>query len=280
MAQKAEVPAKRSDTFALTTGMEEKFVLPPELRDAVEDSDYDGYEEEGQALPIVSIRQRELKNEKGTIVRPSGGFKIYDPVQNGNSDRIPDMTGKTGLSLSFLADVNSRVLFEKLTDTKPSCMSTDGLSGIGKPGGVCETCEHSQLIDGRRGKCAAQKNVLCRDLVNGAIYVLRLGPSGLTPYRHFKHLLKRMKVAPATIMVKVTTEFKSEPEAHYIPVFESQGPIEVAVFLEIKKIREELRPSFNKTIDIQEEEETVNTVETEFETVDPKDVPTGEEPPF
>ena len=251
MGTDKNLPTKRKDTFAVAK-VDEKFNLPAELQAELTDDDFDGYEEEGQCLPIVSIRQKDLKDEKGKVLYPSGGFKMFDPVID---EPVPDVAGDMGIVVTLLADQNSRVYFADVNDDKPSCVSSDGTNGVGTPGILCATCSFGQIVDGRRGKCSAQKNVLVRDAANGAIYVLRLGPSGLTPYRNVKNLLKRMKLAPATMSIKLLSVFKAEPQPHYIPEFNVIGPVELETFREIKGLREQLRPSFKKTIDVQVDED-------------------------
>jgi len=272
MAMDKNLPTEQG-TFAVAE-VDKRFQLPAELREAVTDEDFEGYEDEGQCLPIVSIRQRDLKDDKGKLRYASGGFKIYDPVTDGNQPA--DVPGDVGLVVTLLADQNSRVYFADVNDDKPKCISADGLNGVGAPGGVCADCQFAQIVDGRRGKCSAQKNVLVRDYKGGGVYVFRLGPSGLTPYRHLKNMFGRMKTAPATMKVKILSFFKDKPQPHYVPEFHVLEPVEVAVFKEIKALREQLRPSFKKTIDLQDkddETERKEVIDAEFD-----DIPTPPEP--
>lgn len=193
--------------------------LPPELAEAVDESDSEGYQDDGGTYPIVKIRQKDLKDDKGKVIAPAGGFEIYD---SSLSKQPPDVSGTDGLIVTIVADHNSRVYFETLTDKKPSCQSYDGVTGVGNPGGNCLHCPHGQIVDGKRGKCASQKNLVVYDHNGQAFYVLRFGPSGLKPLRNFKNLLGRStpRIPLLAAVVRVVTVYNPEPAPHYIPGFE------------------------------------------------------------
>lgn len=74
-------------------------------------------------------------------------------------------------------------------DTKPLCSSLDGKTGIGDPGGACETCpmnQYGSATDGGRGK--ACKNMRQLYLLRSGEYMpllISLPPTSLKPFKEF-----------------------------------------------------------------------------------------------
>jgi len=242
--------------------------LDPELQAAINDEDYEGYEDDGQAYPIVEIRQKDAKDDKGKTAAPAGGFKMYDPVLNGNSDQIPDVDGEKGLFLSILGDQSSRVYFPTVGET-PSCRSLDGIRGEGTPGGDCAACPLSKMENGNRAKCKAQKNLFAYDHVGNRAYVLRLGPSGLTPWKNFKALMKRLNVPVGAAVIKVTSLYVNEPAPHYVPVFASAATIPADKFIELRSLRKSA--GFVKAVEVVTDEtpEAHEVQDTDYEELPP-----------
>ena len=113
MKQKNNLPAVKLESFDLTAGNESGIVLDPALQEAVDKSDYEGYDANRESLPIVSIRQKPLVDEKsGTTLFEPGGFRVYDAVTAGTGGVIPDVKE---LDLTVISDRPARVYFPKGT---------------------------------------------------------------------------------------------------------------------------------------------------------------------
>ena len=229
---------------ALATGYQ-TFIMPtedlvevsPELADLiVGDENKTYYEQCRDSFPFISIRQKDLKDHKGGIIFPAGGFKY----QNVDFD-VPDADGSKGVVVSILADQDSRVLFQNLTDERPTCKSVNGIIGTGNPGGQCLGCPLSAFSpEGKSPKCKQQINLFCFDHTikdSNPVYILTINPSGLKHYGKFKSYLQRLTMSfnnkkitlPISFhRVLITSEFVKEPAEHYIPVFKMIDTLEVA----------------------------------------------------
>lgn len=246
------LPTIKEQTFELSIPLGDNLILSEEIAKELTDDDFSGFEEEGQALPIVGIRQKPLQNKKGQVTTQPGGFKMYDPVTHDQDFEILD---QEQLTVTFLLDQSSRVYFKQGVD-KPLCRSADAKVGIGEPGGNCDLCELGQLQNGSRSECTSQKNVLVRDTLSGTCYVVRFGPSGLKPYRNIKNLIDRQKqnghkIPLSAFIVRIESEFKSDPQPHYIPKFTIVNMVsDLGLFNEIRQIRKDATGRFNTTIDV------------------------------
>ena len=101
-----------------------------------------------------------------------------------------------------------------------------------------------QITNGQRGKCTAQKNILVFGHESRAAYALRLGPSGLSPWKRAKGLLKAVRGAAhlpmSTHLLKVTTKYEESPAPHFVPVFEVVGQVPFDFWIEtIKPIKKD-----------------------------------------
>jgi hypothetical protein len=215
--------------------------IDPEVAALISDEDFAAYEQTDQALPIVEIRQKEVKNEKGRVVTDAGGFKMYDPVSGDNQP--VDIPADKGLYVTIMADQGSRVLFD--SDNNVSCRSMDNKVGVGNPGGACHQCVWNRFsFDNRasgrdeRKWCKQQDNLLVMDHQSGFPYVFRLAPSGLSIYKRFKQACLRDRVLPMAVVTHIEVEYKTDPKPHYVPKFTIVGKVPVDVYMEIKSVRD------------------------------------------
>ena len=249
------------NTFAVLETANSLPKIDPELQKEMSKEDSEGFETATGFIPIVSIRQKDLFNDKGKTVFPAGGFKMYDSVSAEMNQQIADVDDG-GLTLTFLLDRTGRVFFESLKDNKPRCRSNDGITGNGQPGGDCAKCPLSQFQDnGTRPKCQQLINILVFDHALKSCYLLRFGPSALKPYGSFKEMIRRSGYPVHATVVKVTTSFVAEPAAHYVPVFEivnNLGGEYIDIFKEMKQFRGNLKGVFGRTAEVVEEEEPPN----------------------
>ena len=249
--------SKLAETFALTTPNDPTFKISKELAAEITDDDFDGYSEESQTLPIVEIRQKELRGDDKKVIYPMGGIGIYDPV-GGDGPPPKDLNE---ITVSILADQPARVFFAKIgAGEKPACQSGDAIVGVGDPGGVCDTCYLNRFAKRKEGDqplpekyCKEQRMVLSRD-VSGLCYILRFGPSALKPYGSLKAIIKRQNISTAAAIVRMTTEFRDDKGQYYVPIFTVIGTVSdlensKEVWAEIKELRKEAKRYFVKSFD-------------------------------
>lgn len=251
------------ETFALQTPSTLKCDLNPALADAIEPGDFEGYAPTRAALPIASVRQKELVDPATgeVLVRP-GKFKLYDPVTNEAGEFPPDVAA---LTFTCLTDMPSQVYFPEGVFDKPACRAIDGVTGIGTPGGKCATCPLAQFKpDGKRPDCSAQMNLLIYDHALGSCYILRWGRSALKPWDLFKEGLKRTKQPLATFILKASLKYEAEPQPHYVPILENLGQIPLVQFVEFKQTRAEYTDVVERTaeVHIPDDEHPANSMPT------------------
>lgn len=248
--------------------------MNPDLLKHVEKADFKGYTAARETLPIVSIRGKELKNEKGKIVCEAGNFKIYDSVTADDGDmQIPDISGP--LMYSILADQPNRVYWPEGDFGKPHCKSLDGFVGVGAGSGDCATCPLGQFkAKGERPDCTSQISVLVYDHALQGCVVFRVGRGGLKSYTNFMAMLERTgrvdkhTAYPAySFLVEVTSFYESEAEVPYFrPAFKVLGQIDTDLFMRLKNMRQEMNETLYRTVE----------VDTPDEEHPAHDIPTGD----
>jgi len=186
---------------------------------SITEEDFEGYDHSGRLfIPYFSIRQKDLKDEAGKkTVQGAGGFKIVDPVEDGEKDDVEKLIG------TIIAWKRGRVYFESLESKQPTCKSLDGLRG--SKFGDCSTCEYNQWHSEKSRPegspaCAEVRNICFVDEKLGP-GILTLGRSGLKPFDIYDELLKRQKPrAPHHfLLVQINTEYQTEPAPHFTPKF-------------------------------------------------------------
>ena len=263
-----------NNTFAI---LESKNSLPTidlELQKELTEADKSGFETESGLIPIVSIRQKDLKNKEGKVLFPAGGFKMFDSVSDSIGQMIADVDGTVGLTLTFLLDQTSRVYFGKDTVDKPRCKSNNGKIGVGNPGGHCIECPFAQWINGDPPICKQNMIALVYDYAMKNCYTFRFHPSGLKLYGCFKESIRRDKHPIHSIVVKLTTKYQKTKWEFYVPQFDiinDLGGKNIDLFRTMKKFREELEPVFHKTVEVAVEEEKPEPTETTYQ--EDNDVP-------
>lgn len=111
----------------------------------------------------------------------------------------------------------------------PDCSSSDGISGEGLPGGLCEHCPHNQFGSGEGGRGKACKNMfrLYLLLENGIFpIVLTLPPTSLGAWKTYRTslIMKGQKVC--NVLTKITLARKeSNGNAYAAAVFKNAGEL-------------------------------------------------------
>lgn len=248
--------------------------IDPALLAEVETTDFTGYEPSRTSLPIVSIRQKPLVDERGKTIIEPGGFRIYDPVTVQSGLVIPD---QPSLDLTFMTEHSTRTFWEKGNLGNPNCRAGDGKFGIGSPGGDCAKCPMAQWTNGDRPPCTFNANVLAWDHSAHVCYVKRFGRSGLRAWGNFKELVKRFADGQMPIhamVVHLTTHFETEPAPHYIPVIEVAGQVGLDLFRKLKQFRQEYLEILKRTSSV----DTVDEDHPMHDTTATSDLPDGVTP--
>ena len=161
----------------LTTQNDTSFLLPAMLEG---DFSNDEIAEDVEGMESMSFQRVKI---------PSGGQLQYEiPTEDpDNPDYARTLEGV------ILYNHSAYTLWpegsEYDEDTKPICSSIDGKTGIGEPGGACETCPmnmYGSATDGGRGK--ACKNMRQLYLLRSGEYMpllISLPPTSLKPFKEF-----------------------------------------------------------------------------------------------
>lgn len=187
-------------------------------------------------IMYMNVRQKELKGEKGRVIRQAGAFMI------GKKDDLtyPD---REELLVTILGYRPGRVYFKDLNSTKPDCKSDDLVHGSRpqetvngkKVFGECSDCWLSQWgsgVDGKRQACGENRRLFIVDWDNQRPYVLTVGRSSLRTFAAYENLVtdqaKKLFKADAegrypsvhhllAVMAKLT--YKEKPAGHYVVEF-------------------------------------------------------------
>ncbi len=266
MSKKNEVALwTNPQSFAIVAAAD--VAMNPELAELMDESDQNGFEPPTTGLPRVQIRQKELRDKESgkKVVAGAGGFRIYDPVSQSAGVQTPDVDGEVGLILTPVLDGTSRVYWPSLNDPKPSCKSLDGKFGQGNPGGECATCPMNQWVDGERPACNQQQNVLVYDWAMRTCYVFQLGRSALRPWSLFKAAVDRTGQPLHSFKIRVTSSYKSEPQPHFVPVFELGDQIDLESFKRIREVRQSWRGAYNEAVEADESPDNGNVHDTTYD---------------
>jgi len=247
------LPAVKTDSFALTGVGDTTLNLPAEFAGEVDKTDFEGYETSRDILPIVSIRQKEVKDEKtGKVLIPAGNFRIHDSISKTNGVAIPDVDGESGLLVTVLARQTSRTFWAEGNFDQPNCKSIDGITGVGEPGGRCDVCNLAQWRGKSRPECGQSYNLLVYDHALQSCYVFRVGRSGLLIWDGLQSALTKRKspVPIHSIKVRVTTQFNRLPAPFYTPVFHVEEGPDVDLFRSMKSLRVEHSTKLVRTVEV------------------------------
>lgn len=201
--------------------------LPEDVAASIDLSDQEGYMDHSGQISYIQIRQKELKDEQGNILRQAGSFCL---AGEGKKGKLPDYDK---LYVTIMREQHSRQMWEQGKDDEPICKSLDMKKGIGNPGIYCVECEHSRW-DNEKGeppKCKTSINLLClsHDPENEGLFVVTFSPSGIKPWNNFfKHMgnhkvLVNEAMTPVPLhfwRIEITTDYVSRGgNQYYVPVF-------------------------------------------------------------
>lgn len=197
------------------------------------DDDWNNPHHEQPKILFAGVRQKDIKDARGAIVRSAGAFCF------GNKD---DLTyeDRSELLLTILEFSEGRVYFKDLNETQPTCKSMDMKTGSAERTrvdgrdvyGDCATCYFNQWGSanvGRGKRCRENRRLFCMDWSGGGPIILTIGVSSLESWKaHDKYVANEARVALGEnadgsapfmhhlLRVKASLEYKPEPSGHYI----------------------------------------------------------------
>jgi len=238
--------SSKADELALEKRAE---TLPAKIQ--VEDEDFEPPTHvEAPIVPFIQIRQKPLVGESGETLRNPGGFRVSDQGD-------PDLEDTNILYLAILDNRVSRVYFESLNDTQPTCKSSDGLKGSrpreGDRFGQCATCTLSFFGDGRPA-CREGRNVIAFDLLRERFVVYTFSPSGLKPWRGYQDVLRHyarekglaredgsVPYVGHLLRTRVSVRHEKKPAPHFVPEFSVDGELSADVQAAMREARRQAK---------------------------------------
>lgn len=135
---------------------------------------------------------------------------------------------------------------EPVEGQQPDCVSSDGVTGVGRPGGECASCPLNAFGSGEGGKGKACKNTERLYMVmEGSVlpYRINVSPASLKAYRGYKtsQVMKGRKICDIVteISLKKVTNSAGQPYAEC--VFRCVGLLDPETKELARKKREEVK---------------------------------------
>ena len=174
-----------------------------------------------------------LDNEFERIKIPAGGGVMFESP-SGNPDE-PDMIKE--FSAVILYHHPMYVFYSSKfngSNNPPDCLSIDGITGVGVPGGKCINCPKNKFGSGENGSKACKNKHQMYLLREGAIFpvILSLPTSSNKEFsRYIKRLLSKGKKSDS-----VVTKFSLKKAVNKTGISYSQVQFSVARELDTKEI--------------------------------------------
>lgn len=208
--------------------------------------DYADTQKEEAKILFAGVRQKDIKDARGQIVRPAGAFSF------GNKD---DLTydDRPELMLTILGFAPGRTFFKDLNETKPTCQSNDMKNGSapretigGRPVfGDCATCHYNEwgsALVGRGKRCRENRRLFCMDWSRGGPIILTIGVSSLRAWAAYDDAVRsdarqafgedengNIPFVHHLLQVKATLEYKAEPSGHYVVQWRDRQALPLAI---------------------------------------------------
>lgn len=155
--------------------------------------------------------------------------EVHAPGSGGRQFSVHTIVGETTMDAIegvVLGWFTARALYMAIYDARredvhPDCISDDGMIGTGEPGGQCAFCSYSQWQEGERRSppaCKTYLKVLIAPSAGGFPLLLRLPPTGLSPFRQYRNLLAASGLSLRRVITRFALEVrKGEPSARIVP---------------------------------------------------------------
>ena len=174
-----------------------------------------------------------LDNEFERIKIPAGGGTMFEfPSSNPDeADMVKDFSAVILYHHPMYVFYSSKF---NGSNNPPDCLSVDGITGVGIPGGKCINCPKNKFGSGENGSKACKNKHQMYLLREGEIFpvVLSLPTSSNKEFsRYIKHLLSRGKKSDS-----VVTKFSLKKAINKTGISYSQVQFSVARELDTKEI--------------------------------------------
>lgn len=225
----------------------------------VADEDTQGYAETQEPLVYCALRQKDLKDEKGKVLRPAGGYR-FGSAKEPSSEDLPDLLG------ILMASAEIRTRFNDPSDTKPVCGSRDmiqaddfGYKERGYPR-LCQECvfnRHGSKFNGNTTThCRENLQYFFYELHRREVICFQMTPGGRKGWRDFSAKIRREfrmaftrkhpgKEAPKeapwiTMILKLGSKWVDEKGGYYVPEFEVVGKLSPDQLLPMREQRKDM----------------------------------------
>jgi hypothetical protein len=173
--------------------------------------------------------------------------RLKVPAGGGTTWELPDGSAVKAVEVCILARRINRVYYARPytgEETQPDCISRDGVTGEGTPGGECASCPLGQFHGSTPPECRLV--TLLYGVLRGSMVpvVLQLPPSSATEAR--RYLVQEMlltRTAPSSVWTVATLERRQSAQGiTYSAVALRRGdPVTEAEAADIAAIRDVLR---------------------------------------
>jgi hypothetical protein len=156
--------------------------------------------------------------------------------------------------------VQPRVFWESAftgENNPPDCYSPDGIKGLGKPGGDCETCSFAQWGSGANNGQACRQNRQLFVLLPDAMLpiVVRLSPTSIAPCKKFFVQLASRSIPYSGVVTKFALEKdKSATNITYSrATFSIERKLEPEEYKRAQAFRAAIQPQLERAIILERE---------------------------
>lgn len=234
-------------------------------------ADYAGYAGEPDVHDAEPLRAPILRwSHAGTSTGTKEGGKFYNSLEGTDVayDEVPCV---------FLDGKNSRAFYREAYDPKkpksgadamPDCKSSDGITGVGDPGGTCADCPYSKWsASGNPPSCALSYDRLIFDFHTHQAGVISFARSKIKAIQGFQAAIKARNGGQIPQWGYKAVLRSERKDAYWIPKIEIVGlmPRDEAVFF--KNLKTETNLAFMRStgesvpVVVSSSDETVGAVE-------------------
>lgn len=244
--------------------------------DLITDDDRNDIQREEPRILFAQVRQKDIKDQRGQMVRSAGAFCFGNKTDFTYEDR-PE------LLLTIMGFTPGRVYFKDLNETQPTCKSDDMIHGTSERTridgrdvfGECTTCAYNKwgsALQGRGKRCKENRRLFCMDWSRNGPIVLTIGASSLRAWGAYDEAVRaearRAFGSDAFIhhllQVRATLDYVSEPSGHYVVQWRDQSALPMALQKKIAADRQEALRRFREAAERAEFENEETAEETPF----------------
>lgn len=198
---------------------------------------------DAQPLGTPMLRWRHM----GANTADAEGGKFYNSLEGNDVayDELPAI---------IIDGKNSRAFYRTAYDPKkakagdvsqPDCKSTDGITGVGDPGGECRTCPMSQWgQDGSPPPCALSYDRLIYDFHTNQLGVISFARSKIKAIQAFHQAIRARNGGTIPMWAYKITMRSEKKDAYWVPRIDIDGVLPKQEALKMLELKKEANASF------------------------------------